>query len=285
MALSFHPTTAPLFGGHLPPAADMSSSFLHDAHPEVTDALLGFVYDPLDPSNAALDELLSLPLPDDGAFLNPAAHNDGEVEAHCAKKQRAYADDAWRGHSAIGAGQKCIGGDKQEAPVLPELIINEFVLPLPLPPLPRQQQLPEAVAEAKKGTANVSQSQSAQSAAARQRRKRISEKTAELSRLIPGGHKFNTAEMLEAAARHVKLLQAQVGMLALMRNSTENQEEERMMHALLSCGGVQERLAAEGRCLVPTKLVDAMAKDSSVKSNARVNRDLGRFVASLQKGQ
>ncbi|KAF8780134.1 hypothetical protein HU200_001794 [Digitaria exilis] len=275
MALSFHPTTATVLGGHLPPAADMSSSFLHDAHPEVTDALLGFVYDPLDPSNAALDELLSLPLPD----------NDGEVEGHCAKKQRAYGDHA----PAIGAGQQCtIGGVNQEAaPVLPELS-SDFVLPLPPLPQQQQQQLPEAVAEAKKGTGNVP-SQSVQSAAARQRRKRISEKTAELSRLIPGGHKLNTAEMLEAAARHVKLLQAQVGMLALMRNSTEKEKmqpfmakEEQMMDALLACGGVQERLAAEGRCLVPTKLVGAMAKDSSVMSHALVNRDLGRFVASLQ---
>ena len=94
---------------------------------------------------------------------------------------------------------------------------NEFVLPLPLPPPP---QLPEPpalvrVADANKAAGNVSQS--VQSAAARQRRKRISEKTAELSRLIPGGRKMNTAEMLEEAARHVKLLQAQVGVLALMR--------------------------------------------------------------------
>ena len=38
-------------------------------------------------------------------------------------------------------------------------------------------------------------------------------------------------------------------------------------------------------CLVPRKLADAVASDSSVNSNALVSRDLGRFVASLQAGQ
>ncbi|PUZ43017.1 hypothetical protein GQ55_9G628300 [Panicum hallii var. hallii] len=285
MALSFHPTTAPLFG-HLP-AADMS--FLQDVHPEITDALLGFVYDPLDPANAALDDLLDLPPHDDAAFLRPI-HGDGDakVERHCAKRQRACGDDAWRGLARIGAGQQSNGGGNRQVPALPELP-NEFVLTLPPPPPPPPPQLPEPAAYAKKDTGNVSQS--VQSAAARQRRKRISEKTAELSRLIPGGHKMNTAEMLEEAARHVKLLQAQVGVLALMRTvgSTENEKTPSMaqeqMHALLVRGSVQERLAAEGKCLVPRKLVDAVARDSSVKSNALVSRDLGRFVASLQAGQ
>lgn len=57
------------------------------------------------------------------------------------------------------------------------------------------------------------------------------------------------------------------------------------MHALLACGGVQERLTAEGKCLVPTSLVDAVAKDPDVKANPVVRRDLGRFVASLQASQ
>ncbi|TKV98409.1 hypothetical protein SEVIR_9G558400v4 [Setaria viridis] len=294
MALSFHPTTAPLFG-HLP-AADMS--FLQD--PEVTDALLGFVYDPLDPANAALDDLLNLPLhdDDDAAFLGPLHDDsDGEVKQHCAKKQRACGDGAWRGLADIdAAGQLCNGGGNKQVPALPELL-NEFVLPLPPPPpppMPPAAQLPAPgsfvrAANAKKAAGNVSQS--LQSAAARQRRKRISEKTAELSRLIPGGHKMNTAEMLAAAARHVKLLQAQVGMLALMRTvgSTEKEKmpsvAQEQMHKLLVRGDVQERLAAEGKCLVPRKLVDAVARDNSVMSNALVNRELGRFVASLPAGQ
>ncbi|CAL4937458.1 unnamed protein product [Urochloa decumbens] len=282
MALSFHPTTASLFGQYIPAdeATDMSF-LLQDVHPEVTDALLGFVYDPLDPAHAALDDLLNLPL----------HHADAEADRHCAKKQRACADiDAAAGQLMMCNGG---GGGSKQVPALPELL-DEFVLPLPLPP-PALPRLPEPAAfvrgaDAKKAAAAGNVSQSVQSAAARQRRKRISEKTAELSRLIPGGHKMNTAEMLEAAARHVKLLQAQVGMLALMNNNVgSSTEEEKMpssmaqeqMHRLVVCGGVQERLAAEGKCLVPRKLVDAMASDNSVKSNALVNRDLGRFVASL----
>ncbi|KAJ1377906.1 Myc-type, basic helix-loop-helix [Sesbania bispinosa] len=41
---------------------------------------------------------------------------------------------------------------------------------------------------------------SAQSIAARERRRKITEKTQELGKLVPGGPKMNTAEMLHAAA-------------------------------------------------------------------------------------
>ncbi|WVZ55314.1 hypothetical protein U9M48_005987 [Paspalum notatum var. saurae] len=273
MALSFHPTTAPLFGHRLP-AADLS--FLQDVHPEVTDALLGFVYDPADP---ALDDLLNLPPPvvDDDAAAAALL-----VPQHCAKKPRAAcADDA----RYAPTNQQRIGGGgiSHQVPGF----LDKLVLPLPLPPPPPQQVvITRGGADDAKSTA----CQSVQSAAARQRRKRISEKTAELSRLIPGGHKMNTAEMLEEAARHVKLLQAQVGVLALMRTAVgSNVEEEEtasvaqeQMRALLVRGRVQERLAAAGRCLAPTKLVGAVAKDRAVTSSAVVSRDLGRFVASLQ---
>lgn len=57
---------------------------------------------------------------------------------------------------------------------------------------------------------------STQSIAARERRRKITEKTQELGRLIPGCSKMNTAEMLQAASRYVKYLQAQVGILELM---------------------------------------------------------------------
>lgn len=56
---------------------------------------------------------------------------------------------------------------------------------------------------------------------------------------------------------------------------------QEQMHALLRCGRVQERLAAEGKCLVPRKLVDAVAGDKDVTSNALLNRGLHRFMASL----
>jgi hypothetical protein len=57
---------------------------------------------------------------------------------------------------------------------------------------------------------------SSQSIAARERRRKITEKTQELGKLVPGGCKMNTAEMFNAAANYVKFLQAQVGMLQVM---------------------------------------------------------------------
>ncbi|XP_020238019.1 transcription factor bHLH53-like [Cajanus cajan] len=45
---------------------------------------------------------------------------------------------------------------------------------------------------------------SSQSIAARERRKKIGEKTRELGKLVPGGPKMNTAEMLHTAAKYVK---------------------------------------------------------------------------------
>lgn len=58
---------------------------------------------------------------------------------------------------------------------------------------------------------------SAQSIAARQRRRKITEKTQELGKLIPGGHRMNTADMFQAAYKYIKFLQAQVGILQILQ--------------------------------------------------------------------
>lgn len=61
---------------------------------------------------------------------------------------------------------------------------------------------------------------SAQSMAARERRRKITEKTQELGKLIPAtSQKMNTAEMFEAAFKYIKFLQAQVGILEAMSSS------------------------------------------------------------------
>ncbi|KAF5808152.1 putative transcription factor bHLH family [Helianthus annuus] len=60
---------------------------------------------------------------------------------------------------------------------------------------------------------------SAQSMAARVRRRKISEKTSELGKLVPGGHRMTTAEMFQAAFKYIKFLQAQVGVLEQMPSS------------------------------------------------------------------
>ncbi|KAM0839213.1 hypothetical protein ACQ4PT_060455 [Festuca glaucescens] len=272
-ALTFHPTPTapPLFNHCLHDYKDVS--FLQDVHPDVGDALLGFVYDPLDPAvNAGLDAFLDIP-------LHPDPDDDDDKQS-CAKKPRAggFEEDSWFDFTAADGSL----GARHVPPALPEFPAD-FVLPLPQPYPPFARG-----ADAKMTRPAAGGNGSSQSAAARERRRRISEKTAELSRLIPGGHKLNTAEMLQEAARHVKLLQAQVGMLALLRTVQEEKMPamaQENMHELLVRGGVQERLAAEGKCLVPRALVNALAKDTAVRSNALLSRDLTRFMESLHAEQ
>lgn len=62
---------------------------------------------------------------------------------------------------------------------------------------------------------------SSQSIAARKRRRRITEKTQELGKLIPGSQKHNTAEMFQAAAKYVKFLQAQIEILQLKQTKMQ----------------------------------------------------------------
>ncbi|KAH0458784.1 hypothetical protein IEQ34_011598 [Dendrobium chrysotoxum] len=93
---------------------------------------------------------------------------------------------------------------------------------------------------------------STQSVAARKRRKRISEKTQELARLIPSGIKMNTADMFQAAYKYIKFLQAQLAILQLMASTLEyrSAKEEEYLHVMLNSLAIQERLAAEGMCIV-----------------------------------
>ncbi|MCD7451984.1 hypothetical protein HAX54_014594 [Datura stramonium] len=71
---------------------------------------------------------------------------------------------------------------------------------------------------------NSEKKMSVQSIAARQRRKKIGEKTQELGKLIPGGHRMNTAEMLQATFKYIKFLQAQAGLLEFMGSYQENEK-------------------------------------------------------------
>ncbi|KAF0929263.1 hypothetical protein E2562_019585 [Oryza meyeriana var. granulata] len=71
--------------------------------------------------------------------------------------------------------------------------------------------------------------------------------------------------MLEEAAHHVKLLR-----------SGKVPSVTQQMHALLVCGGVQKRLAGEGKCLVTTKLVHRSSKPL-------VNRELNQFMEALEQ--
>nr|GEW27811.1 RNA-directed DNA polymerase, eukaryota, reverse transcriptase zinc-binding domain protein [Tanacetum cinerariifolium] len=96
----------------------------------------------------------------------------------------------------------------------------------------------------KQDAGNEERSLSAQSLAVRARRKKISEKTQELGKLIPGGQKMNIAEMLQAAFKYVKFLEAQIGVLKHMALYPESEEAlgNGEMQDLVTCVLIQEKL-------------------------------------------
>ncbi|CAN1167193.1 Transcription factor bHLH52 [Linum perenne] len=96
---------------------------------------------------------------------------------------------------------------------------------------------------------------SAQSIAARKRRRKISEKTQELGKLIPGGNKMNTADMFQAAGKYVKFLQAQLAVLQLADEIPIGTEK------VVTSAAVQRKLYEEEKCLVPTELLHSLAID------------------------
>ncbi|KAJ4830087.1 hypothetical protein Tsubulata_041329 [Turnera subulata] len=105
---------------------------------------------------------------------------------------------------------------------------------------------------------------SAQSIAARERRRKITEKTQELGKLIPGGNKMNTAEMFQAASKYVKFLRAQIGILNLMHSTQETKENfvpSCELQTLLISPTIQEKLYSEEKCLVPRGFRETIAKD------------------------
>ncbi|GAB2265188.1 hypothetical protein Dimus_000253 [Dionaea muscipula] len=127
---------------------------------------------------------------------------------------------------------------------------------------------------------------SAQSLAARERRRRITEKTQQLAKLIPGAHKMNTADMFQAGFKYVKFLQAQLAILQFT-HSTHHQEEleeekvfgvggsaEELQFLLLDCPSVQEKLYSQERCLVPAELLENIIRSSSSGGGGEVKLQL-----------
>ncbi|OVA12952.1 Myc-type [Macleaya cordata] len=123
---------------------------------------------------------------------------------------------------------------------------------------------------------------SAQSVAARQRRRKISEKTQQLGKLIPGGSRMNTAEMFQAAFKYVKYLQAQVGILELMGSIQENKNlslsSSSSLEVLLASTTIQEKLYSEEKCLIPKEFVEIVAKDHEIQSHPLISKDINSLV-------
>ncbi|CAL0310257.1 unnamed protein product [Lupinus luteus] len=123
---------------------------------------------------------------------------------------------------------------------------------------------------------------SPQSVAARERRKRITEKTQELGKLVPGGPKMNTAEMFHAAAKYVKYLQAQVGMLELMKTFEKDEAAppSEDLHALIVSPFVQEKMYTHEMCFVPKEFVTTLTKHDVFQSRPSILIDLKQLVGT-----
>ncbi|XP_028965117.1 transcription factor bHLH53-like [Malus domestica] len=151
---------------------------------------------------------------------------------------------------------------------------DQFLQPEILVPTPEIRiQNPPAVAKLNNKAVSGTGTVSPQSIAARERRRRITDKTQELGRLIPGATKMNTAEMLQAAYKYVKFLRAQVSVLKLMTDSPIQQErKEEGLHInqeslqVVASPIVQEKLYSEEKCLVLKEFVEVLAKDDDIQS-------------------
>ncbi|XP_055822183.1 transcription factor bHLH52-like [Solanum dulcamara] len=116
---------------------------------------------------------------------------------------------------------------------------------------------------------NEKKKMSAQSMAARQRRKKITDKTQELGKLIPGGHKMNTAEMLQATFKYIKFLQAQTALLQFMGRYQENEKllETSDLHKLVGSSLIQEKLYSSEKCLVPKVFLEALENNQEIQNS------------------
>ncbi|KAK4488074.1 hypothetical protein RD792_003816 [Penstemon davidsonii] len=164
-------------------------------------------------------------------------------------------------------GNNCYSLTMENMPML----LPDFDLPA-LPPVYNGGRCEEKVKK---------QSLSAQSIAARQRRRNITEKTQELGKLIPGGGKLNTAEMLQSAYKYIKYLQAQVGILEFMGNGDGFECEE--LNGLLESTLVQEKLYSTEKCLVPEKFVKELSSDDKkFEFKAQVLKEIRQLIPVVE---
>ncbi|CAF2122746.1 unnamed protein product [Brassica napus] len=152
---------------------------------------------------------------------------------------------------------------------------------------------------------------SSQSMAARERRRRIAEKTHELTKLVPGGQKLNTAEMFQAAAKYVKFLQSQIGILQMMQTTKKVITSLQKQHyklietltvlsnevvvilqtqgitdveietqILLESQAVQEKLSTKEVCLVPCEIVRDLTSEESIWRNPKISREIDKLLST-----
>ncbi|XP_064993990.1 transcription factor bHLH52-like [Musa acuminata AAA Group] len=271
----------------------------YESQSEVADALLGFFSDPVEACRLPIDSLFDRPgdaYDDTGptllhslvphpCFSAPSVVSlppelyapSDEFDLYHRPKRPRSCNDLCRPWELMPEANSC--NVAMPAPAVTGCQVPELSTEFMAPPLPAVV-TPACDGERKAGGGCLS----AQSVAARARRKRISEKTQELGRLIPGGNKMNTAEMFQAAYKYVKFLQAQVGILELMasiKGWNAPQQVEQKLRLLLASTVVQEKLSGEGRCLVPEQAIESMSTGRDIESDMLISKDLDRFIESV----
>ncbi|CAL9202626.1 unnamed protein product [Musa hybrid cultivar] len=296
----------------------------YESQSEVADALLGFFSDPVEACRLPIDSLFDRPgdaYDDTGptllhslvphpCFSAPSVVSlppelyapSDEFDLYHRPKRPRSCNDLCRPWELMPEANSC--NVAMPAPAVTGCQVPELSTEFMAPPLPAVV-TPACDGERKAGGGCLS----AQSVAARARRKRISEKTQELGRLIPGGNKMNTAEMFQAAYKYVKFLQAQVGILELMASIKVQktrlqyiqsqsfasdgfiglhmqgwnapQQVEQKLRLLLASTVVQEKLSGEGRCLVPEQAIESMSTGRDIESDMLISKDLDRFIESV----
>nr|QOJ43694.1 bHLH transcription factor [Dracaena cambodiana] len=260
MALSFCPIWEPMD----------SPGQLYDPQSELADALIG-LHDPID---LPFDSLFDFPADNLLNFFEPAT--DPSIISLPNEQYPLVVDSLDSFCRCPKRPRSCRDLYQVNVPFR-RPAAREFAVPPPLP---------AAMCNGEKKAAIGGRGLLAQSVAARERRKRISEKTQELGRLIPGGNKMNTAEMLQAAFKYVKFLQAQVGILGLMstvQNGHDSTEVAEGLELLLNSKILQEKLSTEEKCVVPKEMVASLAKDTEIGVSPFIFRDLNRFIESIEE--
>ncbi|KAL2494013.1 transcription factor bHLH [Forsythia ovata] len=257
----------------------MSNIFTQPAHTELLPELLGF-NDNLTLSDTCIDQLFLQPndhlfySSDDYNCVYPSSDNLSTLvqepfEFIDYKRQKTFDyEDVYSEFYQGFIPNPCVLQDFKPDVILP-----------PVAPSPVYKSGScESVERPNAGGSSLS----AQSLAARQRRRKITEKTQELGKLIPGGQKMNTAEMFQAAYKYINFLQAQVGILEFMGSYQEKGEtihdQSEELTALLESPLIQKKLYSTEKCLVPQKLVEIIEKDDQIQSKSHVLKEAKKLI-------
>ncbi|KAL6561893.1 hypothetical protein OROGR_002900 [Orobanche gracilis] len=174
-----------------------------------------------------------------------------------------YSHDHYYIHDGLVRKPNCLTN------LLPPLPSSETFFISPETILPADYRFPSSCGSVLKKETTAAGGLSSQSIAARHRRRKIAERTHELGKLVPGGQNMNTAEMLQAAYKYIKFMQAQFVILEFLISyhqenkngepSSESDEELDLMqlHFLLDSPVIQEKLYSTGKCLIPMKFAFA----------------------------